>query len=379
MTEIESEGAGEGADHETRQVSPLEVELDPYNPRLTLEEEGSSQAALLEIMIKRFKIEELAESILASGFNPFDPIVGWSHNDRLTVLEGNRRVAAMQLLLEPQRAPAAYERRWTALSERLTPEVRATIEQIDVTVYRDRDAADVAAYIGFRHVTGVLKWPSLEKAKYIARLVEDHGWTYERIAERLGSYPRHVERHYVAYRLVRQVSEEEIPGAESMEGAFGVLLRALQAEGIAEFIGVEYPGDPERSRQPVPADRVENLRDFVVWTFGTEDRARVLPDSRRLTDLGQILQAPEALAYLRRTADPSFERAFFRSGGQARSLAESLFTASDRLEETVPLVSEHVDNAEVQEGVRQTTRFLTQILRHFPDIANDYGFRRDER
>jgi ParB-like chromosome segregation protein Spo0J len=90
--------------------------------------------------------------------------------------------------------------------------VRATIEQIEVIVYGDRDAADVAAYIGFRHVTGVLKWPSLEKAKYIARLVEDHGWTYERIAERLGSYPRHVERHYVAYRLVRQVSEEEIPG-----------------------------------------------------------------------------------------------------------------------------------------------------------------------
>jgi hypothetical protein len=164
-----------------------------------------------------------------------------------------------------------------------------------------------------------------------------------------------------------------------MEGAFGVLLRALQAEGIAEFIGVEYPGDPERSRQPVPADRVDNLRDFALWTFGTEDRARVLPDSRRLTDLGRILQAPEAVAYLRRTTDPSFERAFFRSGGQARSLAESLFTASDRLEETVPLVSEHVENADVQEGVRQTTRFLTQILRHFPDIANDYGFRRDER
>jgi hypothetical protein len=120
VNEIDQDGEGADAEHETLRVGPLDVELDPYNPRLTLEEEGSSQAALLEIMIKRFKIEELAESILASGFNPFDPIVAWSHDDRLTVLEGNRRVAAMQLLLEPQRAPTAYERRWTALSERLT-------------------------------------------------------------------------------------------------------------------------------------------------------------------------------------------------------------------------------------------------------------------
>lgn len=379
MSEVEREGGDEGAAPETRRVSPLDVELDPYNPRLTLEEEGSSQAALLEIMVRRFKIEELAESILASGFNAFDPIVGWTHDDRLTVLEGNRRVATLQLLLEPQRAPAAYERRWLALNERLSPEVQRSIEQIDVVTYADRDAADVAAYIGFRHVTGVLKWPSLEKAKYIARLIEDHGWTYQRIAERLGSYPRHVERHYVAYRLVREVADEGMPGAGNMETSFGVLLRALQAEGVADFIGIEYPGDPERSRRPVSEDRFDNLRDFVVWTFGTEERVRVLPDSRRLTDFGQILQSPEAVVYLRRTAEPSFERAFFRSGGQARSIAESLFTASDRLEETVPLVSEHVDNPEVQEGVRQATRFLAQILRHFPQIARDYGFQPDEQ
>lgn len=354
-------------------VDPRTLLLDPHNPRLTLEEEGSSQDELLLILLRRFKVEELAQSIIASGYNSFDPIVAYRDSDAVIVREGNRRVATIKLLLDPTLAPERYCQRWQELSGELPSPVRQQIERLSVRIYPERSAADVTSYIGFRHVTGVLKWPALEKAKFIAQLVEDQGLIYRKIAERLGSYPKHMERHYVAYRLVCQVIDEGVPGSTNIQKAFGVLLRALQASGIPEFLGVSYPHDPGQSETPVPPDHLDNLRDFVKWGFGTQDTARILPDSRRLTDFGQILQSTVALNYMRRTPKPVFDRAFFKSGGQASSLVNALFTAADRLEESVPIVPEHRTNDEVIDAVSQCTNYLAQMLKYFPPICEKYG------
>ena len=360
----------------TELLSPLEIQLDPCNPRLSAEEEGSSQAQLIEIMIKRFKIEELAESIIESGYLPFDPLVGYRGNEAVFVREGNRRIAALKLLLDPSLAPDRSRSRWEELGDSLSEEVRGQIESVEIQVYDDRDNIDLSTYLGFRHVTGPLRWPALEKASFIAELVQ-RGWDYRKIGKRIGSYGRHVERHYVAFQVVQQAIALEIPGAEKMRQRFGVLMRALQTPGIRDFLGVEYPDDPEQSREPVPSNREQQFIEFVKWTFGstldTEKVAPLVSDSRQLSNWGKILESPEALAYLRRSSRPTFERAWFRSGGQAASVAESLFVAADYLQEVVPLVSELTAVNDVKTGVRQCARFFQQILAHFPDIGQEYG------
>ena len=70
-------------------------------------------------------------------------------------------------------------------------------------------------------------------------------------------------------------------------------------------------------RNPVTGER-----QFVLWTFGTSDRAKILVDSRHLTRWARILGSPEALEYLRRTPEPDFERAWERSGGEAETVAD---------------------------------------------------------
>lgn len=356
----------------TESLSPLAIQLDPYNPRLSAEEEGSGQAQLIKIMIERFKIEELAESILESGYLPFDPLVGYRDNGAVVVREGNRRIAALKLLLDPILAPDRSRRRWEELGASLSEQVRGQIESVEIQVYDDRDNIDLSTYLGFRHVTGPLRWPALEKASFIAELVQ-RGWDYRKIGKRIGSYARHVERHYVAFQFVQQAIALEIPGAGKMRQRFGVLMRALQTPGIRDFLGVEFPDDPEQSREPVPSNRERQFIEFVKWTFGTEEIAPIVADSRQLSDWGKTLQSPEALGYLRRSPRPTFERAWFRSGGQAESVAESLFVAADHLQEVVPLVSVLTDVNDVRTGVGQCARFFLQILAHFPDIGEEYG------
>lgn len=363
--------------YQTKSVNPLDALLDPENPRLWRDERGLSQNRLIEVMLERFKIEELADSILASGFIGFDPIVGHEVDGSITVIEGNRRLTVLKLLLNPELAPESQREHWSELRNKLDNGDLKSIEKIQIEVFENSSSTEVKSYIGFRHVTGVLQWPPLEKGAYIADLVERDQWTYAEIARRLGSYPKHIERHYVAHQIVRQSIDLEVPGSGQMRKAFGVLMRALQAHGISEFLGITYTGDPATSAVPIPKDKISAFEGFTKWTFGTDEQMSVIKDSRQLTQWGKILSSEEAVSYLRRTERPSFERAWQKSGGQLESIVDILYQAADRLQEAVPLVSEYKDEVEVGGAVKECTRYLAQILKHFPEIASRYGFSSD--
>lgn len=367
----------QGSRYELESLDPVaDVDLDPYNPRLSRSERGSNQEQLLDIMIRRFDVLSLGEAIVAAGFLTFDPLVGYrADSGRVRIREGNRRLAALKLLLDPELAPERYRKSWRELAERLPASTKQAIRQVEIQVWPDRDEIDLTAYIGYRHVTGVRPWPAFEKAAFIAHLVEVQRLDYREIAERIGSKPRHIERHYIAYRLVVQSDEDGIPGSDQMEDSFGVLLRSLQAKGIAEFLGIEYSGEPHAAERPVPEDKEEELAEFVRWTFGTKDQKKVLEDSRQLTKWARILSEPAALSYLRRTPEPDFERAWVRSGGETESLSEALWLAADQLREAVPIASAHAEDGDVQEAVHECARFFAQLLTHFPSIQDSTGLR----
>lgn len=349
--------------------------LDRENPRFSASERGQSQEFALRVLVERFKLDELADSILSSGFLTFDPLVGYrsesGSNSSVVIREGNRRVATLKLLLDPAQAPERHRKPWRefARAQRTTPGLRQQIESVSVLVFDDKEQTDLSAYVGFRHVTGVLKWPAFEKAAYIADLVNRQKWSFKDVAQRLGSYPKHVERYYIAHQVVRQAHDAGVDGAEQMEGRFGVLLRALNSPGVNNLLGLTYPGKPQQA--PVKADQ-ESYAHFVKWTFGTEAAEPVVRDSRQLSQWGQILESPEARRYLRNADEPKFDRAWLKCGGQARSIVNSLHVAADRLEEVVALVSEHKDADEIKNAVAECGRFLSQILQHFPEVDKKY-------
>ena len=258
------------------------------------------------------------------------------------VLEGNRRIAAIKLLLNPEDAPKSLRPRWRELSRRLPVAHRkAMAESRSHHVYPDRDnVGHVASYIGFRHVSGVMPWPAFEKASFIASMIAK-GESYEDLAERLGSYAPHVERHYVAYQLVQQARAAEVPGAERMEQFFGVLLRALQSAQIIKFLGISFPRDLQSRSDPVPLCKsIFLLREFAEWTFGDADHKRVISDSRQLTKWGKILNSKTAIRYLRSAPGGDFDHLLgLKSGGEAESLIEALHAAADRLEEFLPAIT----------------------------------------
>lgn len=354
---------------EDEEVNPLDVLLDPNNPRLPAMDRGSDQSRLLEIMITRFKVEEVAESIIAEGYVALDPVLVWKEGGNTYVREGNRRIAAVQLLLDPSKAPPRQKEAWDQRSRDAAP-VADTFRKIGVKVVPDPATADVLAYIGFRHVSGNLQWPPFEKAEHIARLIEETRLSYRDAARRIGSRADAVERHYVAYRLIEQAKRQGLEGTDKIQ--FGTLMRALNSGGVRRFLGVEYPGDARQSKKPVSANKVKHLGEFVRWTFGTEESAPVLEDSRQLTDWGRILESASALSYMRNTAQPRFSRAFYKCGAEGPSVEEAMATAADRMEEALPHVREHKGDKGLEREVGRCANMMSQILDYFPNVQDEY-------
>ena len=130
---------------------------------------------------------ELLQSISANGYLDIEPLIVWLDpaDQRFTVLEGNRRLAAIRLFREPALVDAITK------NERLkigVPEISKAVETslAEVSVYRvpDRDAA--RSFIGFKHINGAAKWESYAKAKFAAEWYKSGNVSLEEISEKIG-------------------------------------------------------------------------------------------------------------------------------------------------------------------------------------------------
>src|SRR5437762_12497596 len=78
------------------------LHFDPKNPRLVeyLDGKEPSQSELLKLLWEQMSVDELAMSIAASGYFQHEPLFVSKEHGKLIVIEGNRRLAAVKLLLD---------------------------------------------------------------------------------------------------------------------------------------------------------------------------------------------------------------------------------------------------------------------------------------
>ena len=145
-------------------VRPSELMLDAANPRFT-GERLDEQGEVLDFLIENFDVNELVQSILYSGWIDYEPLIVLREGN--TVLEGNRRLAALRALADR----ALRKRMDIRLSARPGPEELPRAIRARYVESRD-EARD---YIGFKHISGPFEWDPLAKAKYASEWLGDAG------------------------------------------------------------------------------------------------------------------------------------------------------------------------------------------------------------
>ena len=174
------------------QAQPIEVaklRLDVNNPRLA--EFGidrkSTQNDLNKVLWEKMAVAEVAMSIAYSGYFDYEPLFAEKTKDGdYVVIEGNRRLAAVRLLLD-----ADLRRQLKATD---LPTISATaankLSTLPVIVTK-REL--LWRYLGFKHVNGPSTWGSYAKAEYIAHVHNDYGIPLDEIAAQIGDYNSTVE------------------------------------------------------------------------------------------------------------------------------------------------------------------------------------------
>ena len=88
-------------------VDVKELRFDPKNPRLPSNIDGTDERQVFTWMLAEGNIPELMASIGAAGYFPGEPllVVPGKRKGSFDVIEGNRRLTAIKLLLAPRLAP----------------------------------------------------------------------------------------------------------------------------------------------------------------------------------------------------------------------------------------------------------------------------------
>ena len=258
-------------------VDPSKLLLDPNNPRFVTSQEehvGLDRvtdpavivAAAEKMRQERFHVNDIVQSILTNGWQPVDAIFVRAHLNSgcFLVLEGNRRVAAIQSLLTREDVPPAVRR---ALS---------TIEVLEVhgEAPPDEYERQVAYLLGVRHHGALKKWSPFAQAKNIFstyldvsgassesefRWNEEHG---RRVADALTLSVSEVRERLTTYRAMISVAQLPVVGLSNMKDRYYSLIAEL-CKRRRGALGTYVVQDPETLLfDPESAHRVNSLCHF---------------------------------------------------------------------------------------------------------------------
>ena len=283
--------------------------LDDENPRLPEGLRGASQSEILGFLHEQGVLEELAQSYLDNGFFRHEPlIVVQEHGKRYTVVEGNRRLAALKILHDSPEADDAGFFGIDPSSAQLE-----TLVEIPCFLIPDRD--QIHAYIGFRHIGGLKTWPPEAKARYLlteVRRLVDEGFDdpFRELGRRVGSNAQGVRNPYLAIRILLYAREEfGLNVVYIQEHRFGVWLRCMNSADIRRYVGIGRARSYQEIEQTLERIDRGKLAEVLGDLESRRGRSRaVLGDSRDVTIYGRALADERARATLRKTGDLSLAR-----------------------------------------------------------------------
>jgi hypothetical protein len=338
--------------------------LDPDNPRLPEELRGASQPQILEYLSDNAVLDELARSYLNNGFFQHEHLIVAPHNDSFVALEGNRRLAALKIVLQDDDAEEAELK--FDLDDEPSEEVRQSLLELPVFVVPSRD--DVRKYLGFRHIGGIKTWSAEAKARYLADEVEgvkDEENPFLDVARRVGSNVQGVRNGYIAISILRYARDEfGLQVSAIQHRRFGVWVRAMNSPDLRQYIGL---GDPrtydEVGESLAELDEAKLSEVLGDLTPKSGRKKPLLADSRDVTTYAQALHNEQAHKALREYEDFELARQIVEEAGLAERLVN--------LRQAVELAMTEVTRAsDLDESVIDAARELAQVADALKAVAD---------
>ncbi len=314
---------------QVKYVPASELFFDSRNPRLVEAGAPESQKEILRILWRQFAVDEIALSIAANGYFPYEPLFVTKENGRLVVVEGNRRLAAVRLLVD------ADLRRDVGATD--LPTIGAAAKKaLDKLPVVSCSRSDIWQYVGFKHVNGPQQWQSYSKARYIAWVHNDLKVPLDEIAQQIGDQHSTVKRLYRAWMVLEQAEKKGVFSKENRSKthfSFSHLYTGLDYPGIQKFLSLSKEKSFD-TRSPVPASKLQSLGELCEWLYGSKNKQKkpvVESQNPDLRTLDEVLVSKDGTAALRRGLPLSVARDIGK--GDEQLFREALIAAKQSLQE----------------------------------------------
>jgi hypothetical protein len=167
---------GDGCMSETNYISPVDLLVDEQNPRISQPNSGQHKALQSIAQLLKRKLQMLAKDVVQHGLNPSDLMIVMPLGDdtkRYVVLEGNRRLAAIKALENPEWLVDAVPQGILTDMRKLSREYQNDpIDLVHCLIVQNREEA--RHWIELRHTgenegAGLVPWGADESSRFKSR------------------------------------------------------------------------------------------------------------------------------------------------------------------------------------------------------------------
>lgn len=261
-------------------ISVKSLRLDVFNPRLSENEGKISQANIINHLIENQNAYALAKTIAIEGYFPNEMPIVCKENNKYIVLEGNRRVTACKVILEPELITSSRKKK--ILRDTIKDFDLSQINKLQVLIAPSRQAADVL--IMNRHGGGAVvdKWDKTKSDRFIYNRFKN-GESIETLSNRFTSFSKSdIKKAIIRYNVYKEIVNIPLPENVSSivedESKFSItnIERLYESKDASKFLGIDFEQDGKITKK---LPKVEFIK---RWTKVISDAAEGNIDSRKL-------------------------------------------------------------------------------------------------
>jgi hypothetical protein len=352
--------------------------LDSDNPRFaSLPGIDGSQRAILDRIADEIDVSDLLSSMSMGGYYSSSPmIVVPAPHGKHVVVEGNRRLAAVLILLRDERATGQAKR---ADAFPTSPALLDTMRHLPCIVSPTREI--VLPHLGIAHILGNRRWDSYAKAAWAVRVIDKRLFKggIREISDRIGDRNETLLRMIEGYRITAQLEAEKrfdprdsaVKGRATAPFPFSWTYTALSFPSIRRYVGLAPDKSPqERAGEAVPIaeDHLDEAADLFLWMFGSKTRKiePVVGESRDISDLALACENSRARALIK--AGKPLSVAIAETKSPVDQLQRAVVDADDAITALLKALTTHFrdlsesDRDDVVRGVRGVHRLSKQAV-----------------
>nr|WP_199001307.1 hypothetical protein [Flavobacterium sp. ASV13] len=229
-----------------KKISVTTLRLDLNNPRLSESTKKLSQSEIIHYLMENEKVYELALGILTNGYFLNEQPIVVKESGKYRVLEGNRRVSASKILMNPDLIESSVRR--SNIKKLLKTFDLSIIEKLECIIAPTREDADVM--IVNRHTGGsaVEKWDKTKQDRFLYnRFVA--GESVEEMSSKFPITKSEIKNSLKRYNVYKELSnlelDDNIKKAVLDETTFSMtnVERAYQFKEGLNFMGFDFDED----------------------------------------------------------------------------------------------------------------------------------------